>query len=110
MTKLIVIQTSFAAIHSYPECENKEVGFLTNPHRHVFHVVVKFKVEHNNRQIEFLTKKKEINQFIEEVFGKEEDIGSQSCEDIAETILETFSADFVSVYEDNENGAEIHAN
>ncbi len=102
----VVIRTSFIAVHCWPECPLEEVEFLRSPHRHVFHVTVKFDVSHNDRDIEFIKAKKEIDSYLRDNYDYK-DIGRMSCEDIADRIMETFNAAFVSVFEDDENGAEI---
>jgi hypothetical protein len=69
---------------------------------------MKFRVDHNDRQIEFIDKKTDLDNYINRFFAYD-DLGSSSCEDIAEDLLKRFKADYVSVFEDNENGAEIYA-
>jgi hypothetical protein len=117
MKKFIVIRTRFEATHMWTDCNIEEVNFLKNEHRHMFYVEVKLPVTHNNRQLEFLTIKSGIDAFIEEELisyvGKGDghpSIGGKSCEDIAEAICEKFKASFVSVFEDEENGAEVKMN
>jgi len=107
MRKLIVIRTQFEAIHNWIDCDILEVDFLRFPHRHIFYVTIKFTVRNNNREIEFLTFKKQLDKYISRNFGS--NVGSMSCEDIAEKLLNKFDASFVSVFEDNENGAEVYA-
>lgn len=104
--KLIVIRTRFAALHHYPDASGS-TEFLKHPHRHVFYVEMKWHVADNNREIEFLKKKAEVNLFIGTNFNGQ-DLGAMSCEDIAETLSKRFKAYFVSVFEDNENGAEYY--
>jgi len=103
MIKLISVKTTFSATHNYPDAGN----FLKNEHRHLFFICVKIRVWDNNREIEFLEKKKEIETYITEKYANRFLMGV-SCEDIAEELLHKFGAFFVSVYEDNENGAEIY--
>lgn len=106
MKRFIVITTKFPAVHCWPECNLPEVEFLKNPHRHLFHVTAKWRVLHTNRELEFLTQKDKVEQYIAEHYWNE-DIGTKSCEQIAQEIMIAFGAQFVSVYEDGENGAEI---
>lgn len=104
----VVIKTSFEAIHYWPDCPFEEVSFLCRPHRHVFHVTMKWPVNHNNRDKEFILAKREVEDF---VLGKwnREDVGKMSCEDFCEALLIQFpTAVYVSVFEDNENGAEVY--
>lgn len=107
LKKFVVIKTQFPAIHRYPEATG-QTAYLKHPHRHVFYVVMKWEVQDNNREIEFLKKKTEMNQFIQQELYNQ-NIGNLSCEDLAEMLSITFHANFVSVFEDNENGAEYHA-
>ena len=101
----IVIKTQFTAIHQWSDCPHKEVSFLRNPHRHIFHVTMKWKVTHNDRDKEFIVMKNRVNTFIRNNWDRNF-LGNMSCEMMAETLSATFNADFVSVFEDNENGAE----
>jgi len=98
----ISIKTSFEALHCWPECPIEEVSFLKNPHRHIFHVKVVMET-FEDRQIEFIDQKRKIEDFIEKYKGK--NLGSMSCEKIAEEIAEKFRAKKVEVEEDGENGA-----
>ena len=109
MKKYIVIKTNFPAIHNWPGCNVPEVEYLKHPHRHLFYAVIRFKIDHNNRDIEFINMKSKIDEYINLKY-KEKNIGAMSCESIAEDILIQFNADFVSIFEDNENGAEIYGN
>jgi hypothetical protein len=102
----VVLKTDFIAVHCWPGCDIGTVSFLKYPHRHNFYVVMKFPVTHNDRDIEFLSKKQEVDTFIKNRYSYT-DLGPMSCEDIAEQLLDKFGASFVSVYEDNENGAEV---
>lgn len=106
MKKQIVISTQFSATHNFPDCSIPEVIYLQHQHRHVFQIKMKFSVSHNNRDIEFIIMKQEVEKHIaKEYAGKF--LGKKSCEMIAEELMEYFGASFVSVYEDGENGAEI---
>lgn len=107
MKKTIIIRTRFEAIHCWPNCPYEDVAFLKNPHRHEFWIEVEIKVSHNDRDIEFIRAKRELDSYIATGYG--EDLGSTSCEDIAESIMNSglFHFDSVTVMEDGENGAKI---
>jgi len=107
MTRYIVIKTQFEAIHNWPDCDIEEVEFLKYPHRHIFYLQLKFKISHNNRDKEFISIKRSIEEIIREKFAYM-NLGSMSCEDIAEYFSDRLNAEFVSVLEDDENGAEIY--
>lgn len=106
MRTLIVIRTTFAATHNWPDCNVPGVEYLTKEHRHLFYVTVKFTVFHPDRAIEFIAKKEEIEKYIREKYEHKFLVGT-SCEMIAEDLQKQFNATVVGVYEDNENGAEI---
>jgi hypothetical protein len=106
MRKFIVVRTQFEATHCWPSCPDGGFDFLRHEHRHMFHVEVKMLVTHNDRDLEFIQVKEAITRFLNRWKGN---LGSMSCEDIAESIIESFSYPItsVSVFEDNENGAVI---
>lgn len=104
----VIIKTSFEAIHHWPDCPFEDVFFLRQPHRHIFHVTMKWPVHHNDRDKEFILAKREVEDFLlQEWHGNH--MGSMSCEDFCEALLTQFpTAIYVSVFEDNENGAEAY--
>jgi hypothetical protein len=107
LRKFVVLKTTFPATHCWPECPIEEVNYLKYQHRHLFYVVMKFRVDHNDRDIEFIKMKMDVEEYIRENFYNKY-LGRTSCEDIGEELMQTFQANFVSVFEDNENGAEIY--
>lgn len=110
------IEVSFQreGIHKYPaaltEPKLKEVSFLGYPHRHVFHFYVKLEVFHNDRDVEFILLKRELDGLFNDGIL---DLDYKSCEMIAESLIEYVTQTYpnrkvvVRVYEDNENGAII---
>jgi len=106
----VIVKSAFEAVHSWPECPIDEVAFLRHPHRHIFHVTVKIEVSHDDRDVEFIVFKRKVNEYLE-AFYSGKDIGRESCEMIAKEIISYFSEKYsihsVSVFEDNENGAEV---
>lgn len=111
----IVIRTQFWAVHSWPGCpKHSRQDFLKHPHRHIFYVVMKWKVEGDDRDIEFLFAKEAMDTWIMHYWNGN-DLGSMSCEQIAKVLIDQSQelvgskAVFVSVSEDDENGAEVYA-
>jgi hypothetical protein len=101
----IILTTQFEALHSWPDCDIEDMKFLKNTHRHVFHVVMKWQVHHDDRDKEFISYKRSVTKWIRENWeGK--DLGSKSCEMLAKNLAYSTNADYVKVMEDNENGAE----
>ena|SRR5271165_696372 len=94
-------------IHRYPDAP-KGVEFLKNPHRHMFHFRVEISVFDNDRDIEFILFKREL----ELVYGdKTLTLDDKSCETIAEELIRYVKSKYpcrtmtVEVSEDGENGA-----
>jgi hypothetical protein len=107
MRKFIVIKTQFEATHKWEECDIQEVMYLHFRHRHIFHVTMKFSVTDNNREIEFIEQKHRVEDFIRQDWERK-NLSNMSCERMAEILLDEFKASYVSVMEDNENGAEVY--
>jgi hypothetical protein len=109
LEKTITIKTSFEGIHAYPDAP-KEVAYLKYPHRHVFHVTIEISVFHNDREIEFVMFKHEVENMIRSLG---DDLNYQSCEMLAEKFLDMVillrprRSCKVSVFEDNENGSTV---
>jgi len=107
MTRCIVIKTQFEAIHKWEDCPIEQVYYLRYPHRHVFHIIMKWKVNHDDRDKEFIFMKQQVNLYIHETFN-EKNLGNMSCEQISDALKKVFPAVcFISVFEDNENGVEV---
>lgn len=102
MKKAVIARFSFEGIHCWPKCNIEDVSFLRTPHRHIFHVKMTVPVAHNDRDVEIIMLKRRAAAFIASVGV---DLGSRSCEDIAELLCNRFSCSSVEVDEDGENGA-----
>jgi len=89
----------------------KEVSFLGHPHRHMFHFKVKIQVFHDDRDLEFILFKREL----EALYSSEGTmtLDHQSCEMIARELAKYIQSKYpkrelsISVAEDNENGCEL---
>jgi len=106
----IWVTTTFVGYHLWADAPD-EVSFLRNNHRHLFYVCLEVAVKHLDREVEFFILKKQLNDFIDRHWS--EGHFASSCEMIAQSILEHFTAQHyhvrrVSVSEDNENGATIY--
>ena len=88
-------------------CPIKEVMFLRDRHRHIFHIKMSKEVNHSDRDIEIILFKREVQEYLKQKFGEPCEFGSMSCEMIAEHLLQQFNANEVEVLEDNENGANV---
>jgi len=99
-------------IHKYPAAltdpKLKDVEFLGYPHRHMFHFRVLIEVFHNDREIEFILFKRELEGMYA---GGTMLIDFKSCEMLAEELVDVLKVRYsnrdivIKVSEDNENGA-----
>lgn len=106
----IGIKLQVEGFHNFPSASSifgNKVQFLETRHRHNFGIIAKTKVNHDNRDREFILLKREVQDYIERVYGRPAEFKSMSCEAIARDIIEIFDFDYVSVNEDEENFAEI---
>lgn len=118
MKSYIFITTSFDGLHHWPHAE-PPVEFLAHSHRHVFKVRAEMSVVHEDRDIEFIWLKHQLDDFLEADFPRlvnpkqqaRKDYGSTSCETMAITIASWLNQQHprrvvsVEVSEDGENGA-----
>jgi hypothetical protein len=108
------IEISFQkeGIHRYPAAETDPrlaaVSFLAHPHRHMFHFYVKLQVFHNDREVEFILFKRELENLYSQNILQ---LDYRSCEMMADDLIAYIKEKYprriiaVRVYEDNENGA-----
>ena len=105
--KRIFVTWQKEGIHQYPDAP-KGVEFLAYPHRHMFHFKVEIDVFHDDREIEFILFKRELEGLYTE--GTIE-LDHKSCEmmadELSEYIYKKYSgrAFIITVSEDGENGA-----
>lgn len=101
----VYIQTRFVASHRWRNAPD-EFPLLRHFHRHEFHVRICKEVTHDNRQIEFIRLKREVDEFIRQNWKDRTDL-ELSCEQFAGRLLIAFDASMVDVSEDGENGAVV---
>lgn len=108
----IWITFSKEGIHHYPAAQSiAGVEFLAHPHRHIFHFRVEIQVFHDDRELEFILFKREL----EGLFSADGpmEINHKSCEMLARDLIAYITNKYdgrrvvVSVSEDNENGATL---
>jgi hypothetical protein len=106
-SRLIFIQFQKEGIHCYPNAP-EGVEFLKHPHRHMFHFKATISVTHNDRELEFILIKRELENLYN---GGTMQIDSKSCEMLAEELIEYISQKYpgryieIEISEDGENGA-----
>ena len=110
----VIVKLNIDGMHSWPDARKvfPEVGFLSDIHRHEFHVTLKKRVRHDDRDVEFIMFKRDVQDYLRNKYYREDYrshfFGAMSCEMIAKELLEYFDCTYVSVFEDNENGAEVY--
>lgn len=114
MKTFVGIRFEVEGFHNYPDASKNHgdlVKFLEQSHRHIFKFNCKKRVNHDNRDEEFILLRRKVKQYINKVFPVFEsscecyDFGSMSCEMIAKQLLKEFDFDSVEVSEDGENYA-----
>lgn len=107
-TRYIQVKFQREGLHTYVDAP-EPVAFLRNQHRHIFWHTVSVEVFHNERDIEFIMFKREL----EGRYDGTIDINNKSCETLAEELMLYINAQYpgriiiVEVSEDNENSAII---
>lgn len=113
MKRVVYVTARVAGFHNWPEAP-AEVGYLASQHRHVFHVRVEWKVDHDERQVEFHIALGWLWDALTCLYGSRRPIYFQarSCETIAIEIGKQLQLAgplpfAVEVSEDGENGARV---
>lgn len=112
MRCFVISSIQFEATHHWPGVLDsqipgiEEVGYLRHPHRHLFHIKAVKEVFHNDREVEIIVLKHQIEKQLLEWYPNR-DLGPTSCEALAERILKAFDLQKCEVLEDGENGAVV---
>lgn len=107
--------------HNFPKAKEifPEVAFLSDRHRHIFHFECERKVNHDDRDVEFIMFKREVQSYLIDRYGLQDltpirspfsyplEFDSMSCEMIARELLEMYDLESCTVWEDGENGSRI---
>lgn len=108
--KFIWITFQKEGIHKYPDAP-KGVEFLRHPHRHIFFFRVELEVMHDDRDVEFILFKRELeNLYSNDILQ----LDYKSCEMMADDLASYIQLNYpnrdliISVSEDNENGAKCY--
>lgn len=114
MERTIVVKTQYEGIHCWPEAPD-EVKFLRSLHRHIFNIEVEVEVHNDDRDIEFIMLKHQINHWLSLQFDDNGvwQMGRLSCEQVAEMVIDlvqerlrnTTRKITCRIDEDGENGA-----
>lgn len=110
LSRFIRVRLRKEFMHCYPGAP-EPVKFLRNMHRHELHVTVTISVNHNDRDLEFIMVKRNLDEVLSVMVKN--CVPETSCEDIAQGLLEHCRQVYghnkrsvaVEVTEDGENGA-----
>jgi hypothetical protein len=94
----------FEGIHCWPECPFEEVKYLRDPHRHIFHIKAHKQVFHDDRDVEFIMLKHQVETYLRDTYPRGR-MGLTSCEMLGRELMNKFGLIEVEVSEDGENGA-----
>lgn len=112
-----MIWVTFAkeGVHLYPAAATDpklaSVSFLGVPHRHIFHFRVELEVLHNDRDVEFIMFKRELENLYNTSILE---LNHKSCEMIAEDLADYITQQYpdrdlvIEVSEDGENGCRMY--
>ena len=113
--KYIWVKFQKEGVHKYPAALTderlKDVSFLAWPHRHMFHFRVEVQVFHEDRDIEFILFKRELEALYSE---KTLQLDYKSCEMISDDLYKYISNKYpkremwIEVSEDGENGSRCY--
>ena len=105
--KFIWVTFQKEGIHQYPDAP-EGVEFLKFPHRHIFHFKVQLEVFHNDRDVEFILFKRQLEKlYVSEALT----LLHKSCEMISDELALTIQTLYpgrdliITISEDNENGS-----
>ena len=108
--KFIWVTFQKEGIHKYPDAPDG-VEFLKYPHRHIFHFRVELEVFHDDRDVEFILLKRELEGLYNKVTLQ---LDYKSCEMMADDLFEYIAREFpdrdviIEVSEDGENGTRAY--
>lgn len=111
MKKLVYCQLQVEGTHNWPSCHIQEVEYLKYEHRHIFHIKAEVNVYHNDRDIEFIWLKHQIQSYLRNEYFIDwrglHVFGAKSCEMLAEELIGVFNLTACEVNEDGENGCRL---
>src|ERR1700761_6013905 len=105
----IIVNLTVEGLHYWEDAKDliPKVSYLSDLHRHIFHISCEKEVKHTDRDIEIIMFKREIQNYLKMTFVDNKfnccNFGSFSCEDIGKRLFEHFDLISCTVLEDGEN-------
>lgn len=107
MKKYVITYNEIDGTHYWKDAP-PIVGYLSNEHRHIFHIRCEFVVKGLDREIEIILQQHAVENFLKEKHGNPALFGMMSCEMIAEEIMQFFpKCKMCEVLEDGYGGAKL---
>ena len=107
----VVSRVKVEGIHRWAKCPIEQVAFLRNYHRHIFHISAVKKVNHDDRDVEFIQLSHRVKQYLIDSYWNEKTMccffADNSCEMLARQLMDEFDLLQCEVNEDGEGGAII---
>jgi hypothetical protein len=109
----IIVNLQVEGLHKWEDAATFEpkVGFLSNLHRHMFHITAEKRVYHGDREIEIILFKRKIIQYLNDLYYDDKwgclNFENMSCESIASELFTVFDLVACKVLEDGESGANV---
>jgi hypothetical protein len=103
----VIARLRFVGFHRWPGAPDA-VAYLANTHRHEFHIEARKQVSALDREIEFITLKRQIGDYLSASYPAGH-LGARSCEMLATELCAEFNLSSCEVLEDGENGARVIA-
>ncbi len=116
MQTSVIVKLTVLGLHCWPKAAEvmPEVAYLANLHNHHFEITCKKRVSEDDRQIELIQFRLEVEDYLKRNFYDEIykccNFKAMSCEHICKDLQEAFDLDYVSVWEDESVGAELIKN
>ena len=102
----IEVKLDLEGLHQWQECPINEVSYLKYLHRHRFVNRARRQVSHEQRDVEFIEFKHQLEGYLKERYYDSQykclNFGNLSCESIARDLFEQFKLERCSVSEDDE--------
>ena len=112
MKTQVIITFQKEGVHHWPAAKDvfPDVAFLSDPHRHMFHFKVQLEVFHDDRDVEFIQFKRELEALYDAGVMQ---LDYKSCEMMAQDLAKYIQTKYpkrdltIDISEDNENGSII---
>ena len=111
MNSEIAVKITVPGFHFWKDAP-EEVSFLRLNHRHLFVITAVWKVDHQDRHLEFFLMQRVLRRHLDLIYQKNEDgyqFGQRSCETIAQELVDSLNLVRCIVSEDDENMGIVYA-